>query len=195
MKYALVLGGGGGKGAYEVGVWKALIETGLAKFFSLTVGTSVGALNAAFFAQGKLDEAYTVWKTIDADIILSKNRNFSLRDALYNQEGLRELIEKHLGEFSEEINAYVCCSRILSSSTDITFLDTDREETYEAVFAHLNKLKRSECVSYMLASSSIPFIYGKVEINGKFSGSGKHPARLPEGGGTGRPKSFRGIFG
>ena len=46
----LVLAGGGGKGAYQVGVWKALSEYGLAQRVTVISGTSVGALNGALFS-------------------------------------------------------------------------------------------------------------------------------------------------
>ena len=46
----LVLSGGGAKGAYEIGVWQALQETGVASNITAISGTSVGALNAALFA-------------------------------------------------------------------------------------------------------------------------------------------------
>ena len=52
---ALVLGGGGAKGAYEVGAIAALEELGVR---ALSVyGTSVGALNAAMYAQGNMAAA------------------------------------------------------------------------------------------------------------------------------------------
>ena len=46
----LVLSGGGAKGAYEVGVWQALHEAGLAGNVAAVSGTSIGAVNAALFA-------------------------------------------------------------------------------------------------------------------------------------------------
>ncbi len=46
----LVLSGGGAKGAYEVGVWQALLESGVSKDIRAISGTSVGAINAALFA-------------------------------------------------------------------------------------------------------------------------------------------------
>ena len=39
MKIGLVLSGGGGKGAYELGVWKALKELNLNKYISVFSGT------------------------------------------------------------------------------------------------------------------------------------------------------------
>lgn len=46
----LVLSGGGAKGAYEVGVWQALHEAGLARDVTAVSGASIGAVNAALFA-------------------------------------------------------------------------------------------------------------------------------------------------
>ncbi len=46
----LVLSGGGAKGAYEVGVWTAMCESGLDKRVCCISGTSVGSINAVLFA-------------------------------------------------------------------------------------------------------------------------------------------------
>ena len=46
----LVLSGGGAKGAFQAGVWKAMHELGLTRRVAAISGTSVGALNAAAFA-------------------------------------------------------------------------------------------------------------------------------------------------
>ena len=43
--YAIALEGGGAKGGYEIGVWKALKEAGVR--IAAVSGTSVGALNGA----------------------------------------------------------------------------------------------------------------------------------------------------
>jgi predicted acylesterase/phospholipase RssA len=49
-KLALVLSGGGGKGAYQAGAMLALFDCGL-RNFGVIAGTSVGALNGALFHQ------------------------------------------------------------------------------------------------------------------------------------------------
>lgn len=46
----LVLAGGGARGAYEIGVWKAICELGLDKRIVAISGTSVGGINGALFA-------------------------------------------------------------------------------------------------------------------------------------------------
>src|SRR4029077_9180030 len=50
---ALVLSGGGAKGAYEAGVAAVFIERGLP--VRLVAGSSAGALNAAMIASGRAD--------------------------------------------------------------------------------------------------------------------------------------------
>lgn len=58
----LVLSGGGAKGAYQVGVWKAMEEYGLTNKVKAASGTSVGALNATLFANVTTTKAEQLWK-------------------------------------------------------------------------------------------------------------------------------------
>lgn len=75
-KLGLVLAGGGGKGAYEIGVWQALRDLGLEQSVAAVSGTSVGALNAALFAAGDLERARTVWRALSpGHIIFSPDRD------------------------------------------------------------------------------------------------------------------------
>ena len=69
MRRALVLNGGGSRGAYEIGAWQALAEIGVR--FDGVYGTSIGALNAALVAQGDLAGAVELWKSITVGQILA----------------------------------------------------------------------------------------------------------------------------
>ncbi|MBR5816334.1 MAG: patatin-like phospholipase family protein, partial [Anaerotignum sp.] len=60
--YAIALEGGGVKGAYEVGVWKALDEVGIK--YNAVAGTSVGALNGAMMASRDLETALQLWENV-----------------------------------------------------------------------------------------------------------------------------------
>lgn len=57
----MALEGGGAKGAYEVGVWRALDEADVR--FDAVAGTSVGALNGAMMVMGELEQARGSGKT------------------------------------------------------------------------------------------------------------------------------------
>ncbi len=51
--YGLVLAGGGAKGAYQIGAWKAMREIGVE--IEMIAGVSIGAINGALIAQGDYD--------------------------------------------------------------------------------------------------------------------------------------------
>jgi len=61
----LVLAGGGGKGAYQIGCWRAFQRLGIR--FSAVAGSSVGALNAALIAEGNLRKATELWSNISRE--------------------------------------------------------------------------------------------------------------------------------
>lgn len=62
IEYGLVLEGGGAKGAYQIGAWKALKEAGI--HIKGISGTSVGALNGALIAMDDFEKAEKIWETI-----------------------------------------------------------------------------------------------------------------------------------
>ena len=62
VPYALALEGGGAKGAYQIGAWKALREAGVR--IEAVSGTSVGALNGALIAMDDLEAAERCWNEI-----------------------------------------------------------------------------------------------------------------------------------
>ncbi|MDO4852043.1 MAG: patatin-like phospholipase family protein [Clostridia bacterium] len=67
--YAIALEGGGAKGGYEIGVWKALNEVGIR--YEAVSGTSVGALNGAMMAMRDYDKAVEAWNGIRMSSIVS----------------------------------------------------------------------------------------------------------------------------
>ena len=83
-EYGLVLEGGGAKGAYQIGVWRALLEYGV-KIKGIS-GVSVGALNGALICMGDYERARSLWENIaysqimnvdDTKIDNIMKRNFS----------------------------------------------------------------------------------------------------------------------
>ena len=84
-KYGLVLSGGGGKGAYEVGVWKAFLEYGIAQKIRAVSGTSVGGLNSALFAIRPYEDIEKIWLNTVPD-------KLTQNDALISQEGLNDIL-------------------------------------------------------------------------------------------------------
>lgn len=81
--YGLVLAGGGARGAYEMGAWRAILELGIE--IEAIAGTSIGAINGALIAQGDYDKAMNLWNNAE----LSKGVN--LPEELTTTENLFSL--------------------------------------------------------------------------------------------------------
>jgi len=61
LKLGLVLSGGGAKGAYQLGIWKAMDEYDLSRHVIAVSGSSVGALNGFMFNYCDYESAEYIW--------------------------------------------------------------------------------------------------------------------------------------
>jgi len=77
-KVALVIIGGGAKGAYQVGVFMALWKLGIRRFVAIA-GTSVGAMNGFLIANKTPAGLKEIWEKAVAGDILKKDRQHLLR--------------------------------------------------------------------------------------------------------------------
>ncbi|MFW6678242.1 patatin-like phospholipase family protein [Lacrimispora sp. AGF001] len=93
-EYGLVLEGGGAKGAYQIGAWKALREAGV-KIKGIA-GASVGSLNGALICMDDLDRAEEIWKNIDYSQVMSVSNETmeALKKKDFKSLNLQELIAK-----------------------------------------------------------------------------------------------------
>ncbi|MFV0497425.1 MAG: patatin-like phospholipase family protein, partial [Candidatus Fimivivens sp.] len=76
-KRALVLGGGGAKGSYQMGVWQALRELELG--VDIITGTSIGSINGALMVQDAFEIADKLWNSIEYENIFSEERKTDIR--------------------------------------------------------------------------------------------------------------------
>lgn len=67
-EYGLVFDGGGARGAYQIGAWKALKEAGVR--INAVAGTSVGALNGALVCMGDVDTAEDIWRKMTFSTVM-----------------------------------------------------------------------------------------------------------------------------
>jgi len=168
---AFVLSGGGSLGALQVGMLHALLEAGIRP--DLVVGTSIGALNAAFLA-GHLDlegiEAMTeFWYSVQRRDVFRINPRNLVRGTLGNQNylfsqlGLRSLITR--AEFG--------FSRLEDAPLPVHVVATDLFSGNPVV------LSRGDTVEALLASSAIPGVFTPVCVEGQMLIDGGVVANLP----------------
>lgn len=73
-EYGIVLEGGGAKGSYQIGVWKALREAGIR--IRGIAGASVGALNGAMMCMDDLERAEYIWENIAYSKVMDVDDDF-----------------------------------------------------------------------------------------------------------------------
>ena len=107
MKVGLVLAGGGGKGAYQLGVWKALKQFGIDKYIKIFSGTSVGAINAVLFAQNDLRKAEAMWNEVDMETLIPLNKMELIKKGIQlaiGAKGLKYIKKYNIISFKIEDN-------------------------------------------------------------------------------------------
>jgi len=102
-RLAVVLSGGGAKGAFQVGALDQLITRRKVKF-DIAVGTSTGAIQAAAVAQDDIPRLVRTWEDIKGDDDIYKKRSGTLlavitgQPSIYNSSPLRRLLADNIDE-------------------------------------------------------------------------------------------------
>lgn len=159
MTTAFVLSGGGSLGAVQVGMLQALAERGIEP--DLLIGTSVGALNAAYLAgygtgRTVLDDLAGIWGA------LRRRDVFPLRPgrlgavalgrtaSLCSNEPLRTMVRSHIG-----------FDRIEDAAIPLRVVTTDVRSGEEVV------LSEGDAVDAILASAAVPAVFPSIHIAGR----------------------------
>ena len=158
-KLGLVLGGGGGLGSYQIGVWKALREYEIDKIIKAISGTSVGVLNACLIAQNNYDLAEYIWTNEIEDKILSKKKmdndnKFISSHGIFSRKGLIEIIDKYLN-----------IDMIINYEYPI-YATAVNLKSIDAEYFKLNNRTKKQIKEIMMATSAIPLIFGRQTIEG-----------------------------
>jgi NTE family protein len=171
---ALVLSGGGAKGAWEAGVAAALVEAGLP--IALVAGSSAGALNGAMIAAGRIERLEALWRGLDRDKLYSLRAPvffagllpgwltlvaLDRAGSLFDARPLRDLIA-----------ATVEIDRIRAAPMRLLVTTTDLERRDKRIFDNA-----TVTVDALYAAAAVPGAFPPVEIDG---------ALLVDGGLTGR---------
>ncbi len=157
----LVLAGGGGKGAYQVGVLKALREKGLLDEVTAISGASIGAVNAMLFAQENTDIMYKAWDEIDMLTLFDVELEMLLNNRPYfSRSEMLSLVGKYIDFDLVKYGKYKIYNSICKISNDGT--------APVAEYRCLNDLDIENIKKVLLASTALPVIYEAVEIDGNY---------------------------
>lgn len=172
-EYGLVLEGGGAKGAYQIGAWKALREAGV-KLKGIA-GTSVGALNGALICMGDYENARKVWENITYSRIMSVDDE--KMEYLFRQKKLDMDMVKDALEFMKEggidvaplralIHDCIDEQKIMHSPIDLYILTFDVDE-WKELDIDIKKSDPSLIQDFLLASAYIFPLFKNEKLHGK----------------------------
>ncbi len=166
--YGLVFAGGGVRGAYQIGVWKALKELKIK--VGAAAGTSIGAINAALFAQDSFETAYRLWRQITIEDIIALPEGGVTGDNLFEPKTLMKLskdIYKNIGfDMSPLKNLLLRVideRKLRKSAVDFgcsAYSVTERS----SVRVFKEDIAEGKLIDYLMASASI---MGIKEIDGE----------------------------
>lgn len=163
---AVVLSGGGSKGSYQIGVWKALRKLHIK--YDIITGTSVGALNGALMVQNNYHKAINLWKKVnmkllfgdeatdskDTKDIFNMYKNNFLKNGGMDVKNLEDVINKYL-------------NKNLFYKSKIKFgLVTVNVSDKKAIQLSKDKIPSEHLTDYLMASASCYPAFQAKDIKG-----------------------------
>lgn len=179
---AVVLSGGGGKGAYEVGVWKALRKLHIK--YDIVTGTSIGALNGAMMTQNSYLRALSMWHNID----FNKIYDVELKNSYATEEGKKEVFKMYkknilnggmqVKKIEKLIERYVNIKRFYRSPINYGLVTVNLSKL-KAVELTKDQIPKEKLKDYLMASASCFPAFPLKEIDGKKYIDGGYYDNLP----------------
>ena len=180
---ALVLGGGGSRGSYQVGALKALKELNIE--FDIVSGTSIGALNGCLVVQDDYEYMYDIWNTISInDIVLGEfDKDFALENIFYSVDDFKNTI-KHFKINKVDISPFINLikrsynkDKFLNSSKIFFATSTLLPLKTEVNFTNEDMLK--DGINTLLCSASCFPVFPIAKLNNKHYVDGGYSDNLP----------------
>lgn len=181
---ALVLGGGGARGAYQIGVWQAIRELDIP--LALITGTSVGALNGALILQNDFEAAKKMWEKIETNQILSFPTATAANDTLsrlLHQIGSltrNALVSKGVSTapLQQLINETFSERKVRQTPVEF-YLVTTQLQTMREQVVHFNRCNSQQWQKWLLASSSFFPAMAATKIGNEFYIDGGYRNNIP----------------
>lgn len=183
-RVALVLGGGGARGSYQIGVWKAIRELGIQP--DIITGTSVGALNGAAILQGDYELAEQMWKELEIKNVVEfelpeKPSSFNEYGAVLSKFLLTAI--KNRGISSKPLHTlikeYIIDEKkIQESGIDFGITVTELSSREQQTF-YLEDIPFGQLDLYLLSSASLYPAMSFTEIEGKHYADGGYRENVP----------------
>lgn len=187
----LVLSGGGAKGAYQIGAWKALCEFGYNNYIDVYSGSSIGAINNFLIQTMDWKDATNIWlnynlsKVFFADgtdldslvkairmTLLGKKSQF---DSLFTRDGFVNLFNTIGLENLEgtALDTYATVANVTEIPDEERVLKTAMDwykgrKSGFTQYIHIKKPEADFIRDILLATSAIPIVYPPEKIGDQY---------------------------
>lgn len=184
--YGLVLEGGGARGAFQIGAWKALRELGIE--INGVSGTSVGALNGAMIVQGDFEKTYELWYNLSPSKVINvedemveklMNNDIKNDDISYFVQRLKELWHEGIDitPLKELLKENIDEEKIRNSGIDFGMVTIDLSDI-KPLELYIQDIEEGMLIDYLIASSSLP-VFKQERLDGKIFLDGGFYNNLP----------------
>ena len=162
----IVLSGGGSKGAYEIGVWKALRKLDIK--YDIVTGTSVGALNAALMCQNKFYKALRFWQKLDFDDVIDEKIESDEKKEIYKTYLMGALKGgMSINNLESTVDKAISVKKIYKSKINMGMITFNLNTLKPLRLVKLGIPKR-HFKNYLIASASCFPAFTKKEIDDNF---------------------------
>lgn len=169
-EYALILAGGGTRGAYQVGAWKALKDLGIN--VKAVMGTSIGSVNGALILQDDIDSMIDLYQNMELTNIMEMNEKIDTSRNLFDIKNLKPLVAEFINNkginnepLRETITKYIDLDKIYESKMDFGLV-TYSIDNKAPLQLYKEQIPKDEFVDFLLASSCLPIF--KAQKIGNF---------------------------
>ena len=163
---AIVLSGGGSKGSYQIGVWRALRKLHIK--YDIVTGTSVGALNGALMVQNKFHKAIKLWSKINMQLLFG--------DEATNSTKIKDVLNMYRINFfknggmdvkilEDVIDKYIDKDTFYNSKIDFGLVAVNLSGK-KAVQMKKKDIPKDKLTDYLMASASCYPAFQKKDIDG-----------------------------
>lgn len=165
MKTALILSGGGSKGAFSVGAIEVLRRKGYK--FDMVAGTSTGSLIAPLVAIDDLDKMVEMYTTVKNSDVLRKNWRRLFWDGIADTTPLKKLIETNM----LQTDRY---DRLMKSPVSVLLCSVSLQSQAVRYYSQDNSIPgttpwrtKDEFVRAVLGSTNQPVFMRPVDLGGE----------------------------
>ncbi|HHZ01211.1 MAG TPA: patatin-like phospholipase family protein [Sedimentibacter sp.] len=173
--YGLVLEGGGAKGAYHVGAYKALRELNIE--IGGIAGTSIGAINGAMMVQGDYDLLEKIWYSVNSYELFDLDpkaitdlKNFNLHDINFSYllHQSKEILNNRgldTSRIRELFDSYIDEDKIRNSNIDFGIVTVNLTDK-KPMELMKEDIPKGKLIDFLIASANLP-AFKIEEVDGK----------------------------